>query len=349
MVVLELIFYLEPPDTLEISWQSLEYNGNVNISCFGLSDGSINTVDISGGIPGFEYSWTRDSDGWTSSDLQPDSLLPDIYHLEVKDTNECIAGFSDTLFEPIAPLLIGDDSIKLPSCANVSDGFIRLEPITGGTPDYKYLWHPSGDTTRDADSIVSGTWTLRVEDTNQCFDTATYFVDQPDPVEGQIILDTLYNNQMISCYGANNAILTVVDSGGIPPFKYQWFFGSDSLSTNSIIYNRPPGYHRVEVTDKNDCAIFAEIIVTQPDSLHLGTLVDQVECNGDASGKIETVMAGGTSPYLYEWSNGESKSIISDLPAGEYFVYVLDANACDHTKYFEIQELPPLLLNPDYK
>ena len=70
----------------------------------------------------------------------------------------------------------------------------------------------------------------------------------------------------------------------------------------------------------NPCAGFTAY-VTVTDATDLTT------CDGTA-----TVMgAGGTSPYAYQWSNGQTGGSIGNLCVGTYDCYVTDANGCTTT------------------
>lgn len=54
----------------------------------------------------------------------------------------------------------------------------------------------------------------------------------------------------------------------------------------------------------------------------------QVQCFGDASGQISLAVQGGLEPYTYDWSNGATGSVASNLSMGFYSVVVTDANGC---------------------
>jgi gliding motility-associated-like protein len=342
---------LVEPDTLQVRWVAIDHNG-VNITCFGLNDGEIDTTMVGGGVPGYAFSWSRSSDGWTSVEMHPGGLLPDEYTVRVSDENGCIAYYSDTLIQPDAPLVIGEiDTIIRPTCSGVWNGEIRLEPITGGTPAYTILWNtPTGRTTRDIDSIPSGTWRIEVWDLNQCYDSASYFVDEPLPFQGSI--DTislgLYHDRMISCYGEEDAVLGIEDpAGGTRPYSFRWYYGPDTLeiSTDSVIQNRPIGYHRVIMTDKLGCEFTAEIIVTQPNQITSESFVEDAQCFNEPSGSINFHLAGGTPPYEYRWASGEMEANITDLMAGEYYVVAQDANQCIYDTSLVVDQPPPLELN----
>ena len=55
-------------------------------------------------------------------------------------------------------------------------------------------------------------------------------------------------------------------------------------------------------------------------------VIDDVVDNGDNSATVTA--SGGTAPYTYEWSDGQTTQTASDLPTGDYTVIVTDANGC---------------------
>lgn len=54
--------------------------------------------------------------------------------------------------------------------------------------------------------------------------------------------------------------------------------------------------------------------------------------NGQMNGSIEYFVTQGWPPFTYHWSNGETASAITNLPAGNYQVTVTDANGCTHER-----------------
>ncbi|MCO6500824.1 MAG: PKD domain-containing protein [Vicingus serpentipes] len=67
-----------------------------------------------------------------------------------------------------------------------------------------------------------------------------------------------------------------------------------------------------------------------------------IACNGGNDGEGIVSPIGGISPYTYNWSNGSTDSIASNLVAGTYTVTVTDSTGCTSDTTVTITE-PPLL------
>jgi hypothetical protein len=91
----------------------------------------------------------------------------------------------NTVAAPADSVTINDspvaDTVSVTDCSQfgAQDGAIATS-VTGGNGPFTYLWNdPAAQTTMDADSLFSGTYTLLVTDANGCTSTTTAFVDQP--------------------------------------------------------------------------------------------------------------------------------------------------------------------------
>ena len=67
--------------------------------------------------------------------------------------------------------------------------------------------------------------------------------------------------------------------------------------------------------------------ITQPNALTVSVIVADATCN-HSDGNATVNPSGGTIPYTYNWSNGDSNQSANNLSAGNYSVNVTDANGC---------------------
>ena len=71
-----------------------------------------------------------------------------------------------------------------------------------------------------------------------------------------------------------------------------------------------------------------------------------VTCNGYANGTANVVVAGGTAPYTYDWTDnpiGDGTATISGLSAGTYICMITDNTGMSITRSFTIQHPPTLV------
>ncbi|MDC3133894.1 hypothetical protein OA958_03555, partial [Bacteroidota bacterium] len=139
--------------------------GNDTILCSGT------TIDLNAGS-GFTYSW---QDGTNDSTLTASSS--GAYSVTITDGNGC--SDSDTINVTIAtPLLVTLDSTNI-SCNGLTDG-TATATVTGGTPDYSYLWDDANAQTTDtATNLSAGTYSVTITDGNNCTATETISITEP--------------------------------------------------------------------------------------------------------------------------------------------------------------------------
>jgi hypothetical protein len=105
------------------------------------------------------------------------------------------------------------------------------------------------------------------------------------------------------------------------------------------------GWYTVNIADANGCVITDSVYVDfQCPVLNLSvSTTGQPLCAGD----IETIIVnatGGTDPYSYLWSSGDTTSSVN-LPHGTYTVTVTDANSCTATTSVSLSQAPPPIVS----
>ncbi len=122
----------------------------------------------------------------------------------------------------------------------------------------------------------------------------------------------------------NGAIALNAPTGGIAPYSYLWSNGATSYSIGGLL----PGYYNVAVSDAQGCTEFVNYInVQQTTALNVNTTITNATCL-QPNGSAMAFTSGGTAPYTYLWSNGATTQQINNVPTGNYYLTVTDANQC---------------------
>ena len=198
----------------------------------------------------------------------------------------------------------------------IDNGAVETNVI-GGNGFYNYLWSNSATSSEISDLSV-GVYSLTVTDSNNC--SSTEYVNVSSSFAPEI---TIFSED-VSCYGLNDGNAEVFVQGGVAPYIFQWSNGS----TDSIISNLTSNQYIVTVTDADDCSVSDLVNISSPDQLIMNFNVVDVICPADNTGSIEGLVVGGTTPYVYQWSNDENNPNIANLEAGDYFLTVSDSNGC---------------------
>lgn len=113
----------------------------------------------------------------------------------------------------------------------------------------------------------------------------------------------------------------------------QWANGSAErhimeLPGISILSDLTPGEYTVTVTDVNGNETSGTYSVG-PDPIQISfDMTPTSSCDEINDGSLEAQVSGGTAPYSYLWSSGETTATITDKSIGSYTVTVTDANNC---------------------
>ncbi|PCH98463.1 MAG: hypothetical protein COB85_01485 [Bacteroidetes bacterium] len=136
-----------------------------------------------------------------------------------------------------------------------------------------------------------------------------------------------------TCEGPGSGTATAVPAGGTSPFVYQW--DDANMQTTVTAIDLPSGIITVIVTDVNTCISTSSVTVVQlTNFLVEATTTDGT--NGNFDGSASVTIVGGSSPFTYVWSDGQSTSLATGLIAGDYTIIVTDSNGCQVTEQVTI-------------
>lgn len=202
--------------------------------------------------------------------------------------------------------------------------------------------------------------TFEVKQTISC-NVSNEFGDETDqnPVDGQ-------RDE------SQDGILAAHVSGGVPfrgfennglPYKYFWkkqIANGNWIPLNdedATAENLSDGNYALNVEDANGIRLGTyvnniltqEIDVTQfmaePPKLELTFTKEDIVCTQGNNGLATAHVTGGTPPYTYEWSNGQTTQTITELTTSNYFVKITDTKGCSVQGSILIQQPNGVVVN----
>ncbi len=168
---------------------------------------------------------------------------------------------------------------------------------------------------------------------NNSTDKFILFVDDVTVLEIPTIKATTQTN--ISCNGANDGTITVDFSGATAPYTFSW---AHSSSAGKTLAGLSSGTYTVNVTDALGEKNSRTFTITQPAPLVSSTSTVSLTCQGTATGIAAVSPSGGTSPYTYSWSSGETTAVVTGLAKGDYTCKITDNKGCSITKTLTIND-----------
>lgn len=330
---------LAEPDVIEYASQT------TNISCDGGADGAIDITNLTGGSSPYVLDWTTtDGSGLQSGATMQTGLTAGTYGLIVTDSNGCSSMESFNLSS--AGAITITTSVTDASCT--AGGSVTIE-ADGGTPPFTYSLDGvafTGDNTFK--DLTAGGYMGVVKDSLGCVSSVPILV-----LRSADAIAITADVTPPSCYvnnGTPNGAIELTVEGGDGNYTYSWTGpGVDSVSMNqSELY---AGSYVVVASDGSGCTATATYNLQEPEELIYTVEVVDVTCHGEATGSLMvTNLSGATPPVEYIYGiNGQftmsNVSSFSDLEAGNYSVFVEDADGCSSEVFAEVTQPDPLEMN----
>ncbi len=315
-----------------------------NISCNGLSDGSIQTI-FNGGIEPFDIAWSGPN-GYSSTDSDISDLATGTYILSVSDANGCQVSLEVEIAQPeILQVDLANSSD--PTCNTSADGSIEIL-VSGGVDPYTYSWSgPDGFTSNETNlnNLFTGAYIVSVIDANLC--------------ETALVVDLGFTFEITADAGSDqgvclNALPLALTGSGLNADTYLWKSqAGDTLSSDALllIQNLPDGLYSYILEVNNG-------LCSDTDTVEIEILALPVVTAGED--KIvfteEAFVLGGnpTSPTasIYSWSpnpGGEFNTAAANptgflLESTEFVVVATDANGCTNNDTVFIMVTPDVVI-----
>ena len=212
---------------------------NITHEICGNNAGSI-TLNISGGSPGYIYTWNTGDDTNSITGLNANT-----YTCEIEDQLGCIITVNETINTSDGDFEIISADVK--GTCNGKNGSIDIT-ASGGTGNYEYVW-ANGAKKEDLQNLSTGEYSV-VVNSGTCETNATYIVTNDTPLLTGIISENICDDSI------GEIDLTVKGSG---TYDYNWSNGETSEDITGLSSNR----YKVTVTDLDkNCASRKAFIIS---------------------------------------------------------------------------------------
>lgn len=299
-----------------------------NVTCFGVNNGSI-SFSATGGTGNLQYSIDN------GVNFQPsgvfDSVSTGVYHLVVKDNNDCA---DDTIITITTPTAINAAINVADANCNFSNGSIVVQS-SGGTGTLLYQLNAGTFSAIDSfPSLFAGNYTITVKDSLGCKRNFNALVNT---INGPVIDTVLTSN--INCYNASTGTIQINVTSGSGTLAYSINNGN-SFNSNNIFNQLHSGNYSIKVKDTVGCVSSSNVVLTEPSAITINQALVNPAC-GQGNGSITLNVGGGTGSLLTSIDSITFTPITNyvNLFAGSYTIYVKDANNCVSQKAVSLSNL----------
>jgi len=304
----------------------------------GLLNGAYLFKPVGGDSP---YQFSIDSGSNYFNDSIFSGLNNGYYDVLIKDASGCFTYKLDTL-QNTAPII---DSIKTEnlSCFESQDGEVMVYTTGGNLP---LSFSVNGGTSYGANDTISnlpfGIKNIIVKASDGC-ETAPQqrLLTQPNLLEFDL------NENVVSCFGYNDARIAVSPTGGTKPYAYAW---NTINGVDSIADSLATGNYSVSITDANNCLVDTSYFVDEPTKLTLDSMgFKPITCNGYENGIISLFITGANGGYITSIDSGKTYlpiTVYDSVAPIQYFLVINDFKGCTYDTSFSITEPDPLIINP---
>ena len=294
------------------------------ISCFGMSDATIEVFNAMGGSGSLEFYLLGSPETVSSNTVFPD-LGPGAYSVVAIDENGCSGmSFATSVNDP-TEVHVQILNHSPASCADIADGIITCAAWGGAAPETLVL-SIDGVSVTSPISVTAGTFSVIATDINGCIASSDEYVNSP-VVIGPDVIDINASSNPVACTDDTNGSISWAPVGGVGNFTVMV---GDSVMMGSSMVDLAPGIYNIIVTDSNACTNAEDVEVMNADPIVAASESTSASCSGLADGVVVVSATGGTGSFQYSENGNTFVDVdeFEDLSVGNYTFYAQDENGC---------------------
>ena len=275
-----------------------------------VAGGGSNNANRYGDYAAMSVDPADDSTFWFTGEYNPTSTWSTrIAHIQLDDTCNGLTAITNFAGQI--------------NCPDDSTASVSIHAIGGPTGSYMY----SGDssifqTSNIIMNLPPGNHVVYVKD-GACLAQVSVTVNGPDSfIVDQTVID-------LKCFDGQDGKIIVNASGGTPPLEFST--DNTNWSTSSSINSLSAGFYTIYVKDSRGCTTQKDSVeIVEPDQIIITDSIVPASSSTTADGMVFLTVTGGTPVYSYSKDslNFQAPNIFTNLMAGFYTFYVVDANNC---------------------
>lgn len=306
----------------------------VDTQC-GEANGMI-TIQVMGENP--TYFWSHDS---TLNSPTALNLLAGTYQVLVNDGAACSITLEATITDE------GSAEISLIQIDSATCGLANggaTISLSGGLEPVTTSWYHQDlpDSVLQEGAVLTGvpggSYLVLAEDANGCTNTMEVEV----PVTGSLMASVTTTPP--TCPGAQDGTATVVFEDAPQTINYLW--NDENLQTTQIASGLGAGMYEVQLT-ADGCTTTLAVDIVDPGAHEVSLqVISEPGCAGAYDGAVGVDVTGGSAGLQYTLNGVDIAPItrMDSLPAGIYFLSVVDSSGCIATDSLRLEEPDTLSL-----
>jgi hypothetical protein len=314
-------------DEAEISLTATGSQAFYNFDENGLSsDGSI-TLPLTAG----EYTFYVYDTRFDDIEINPNGLV-------------CVDSVTISIDE-ILPVFIGESVTQDEACPGDANGSVSTEVTNygGGTGDLTFYLIGENDTitlsSPNYSNLSAGSYFFEVMDVNGCSATgSTFSIGSPSAISitgGVVTAD---------CSNSTDVPVILEWSGGTGDVDFSLTangpYNIEGTGSDVTVIAESIGVFTIYAQDTLGCTSQATFEVVGAPAIAISSEITPISCFGLSDGELTVSATGGTGSFTYAFNAGSlsSNNTLGGLAASTVDVVVQDANGCQSSASFQIEE-----------